>query len=176
MTRLLLSFLLSLILLLLVPVVLWFGVRWLVKRTSLKTYGGWIASFVILFLPLLFVYNLLKGRDGNEVYEAVFKAPKPDCVKIIRYKDAHLPIIDDDIILHFHTCPQEVERILKMNKDTPGLLSTDDILIQGDLSFKIRSMGDSVLRIHPPLRENGAGMVMYIKSDSTEIYYRDWDR
>lgn len=161
-------------LLLLTPMVLWFGVRWLVRKTSLKAYSGWIASFLILFLPVLFFYKLFKGRDGNEIYEAVFKAPKPDCVHIISYRDAHFPKIDDDIVLHFHACPKEVERIIKIENDTPGIVSTNDINILVNPPFKIQSMGDSVLRLSPRRGEDGSGTEIYINSDSTEVYFYDW--
>ena len=129
--------------------------RWLVRKTRLKGYGGWIASFIILLLPVLFFYNLLKGREGDEIYETVFKGPKPDCVRIISFKDARIPVIDNDIRLHFHTCPQEMTRILSLEE------------------YEKEKLGDTAWYFH---RQNGGGgITINMNADSTEASYYDAD-
>ena len=155
MTKLILSILLLLLLFVLAPVALWFGVRWGARKTSLKAYSGWIASFIIILLPALFFYNLFKGRDGDEIYRAAFKSKRPYCVKIISYKDARIPVLDNDIRMHFRTCPQEMERILLLEE------------------YQKYNLGDTVWYfLH---QHNGGGTEIYMRFDSTEADYVDYD-
>ena len=153
---LILILVLLLLFLIFLLVIFWVIIRKLVQKISqLNPYSIFIASLTVLILPTLFLYELFKGRDGDEIYEAAFKSKRPDCVHIISYKDAHLPMIDNDIRLHFRTCPQEMARILSLDE-----YEKDKI---GDTAWYFR-------------RQNGGGgITIDMNADSTEASYYNAD-
>ena len=170
----------AIFLIIIVIVLLLIGALWLLVRTIIrlipraKPYSGLIAALVTILPPLCLVYSCLKGRSGEEIYEAISKSPKPDCVKIISHKDAHVPFIDNDILLYFHTCPQEMKRIISLNKYEVSKEATffpSPITI--DSSFHLTSMGDSVWIFKRPL--GGGAVEIYMSLDSTQAYYFEAD-
>ena len=167
--------LLVVLLIILLPVGLWFFLRSLIKRVQiLKPHSGLLAALFIVISLCLQLMDCLKGRSGDEIYEAVFNAPKPDCVKIISYKDAQVPIMDNDIRLHFKTCPAEIKRILNLENYEQYIEQSGFCHLPGnDTAFDIRAIGDSICSFH---RQHGGGATEIImRLDSTEVYYYDVD-
>ncbi len=119
-----------------------------------------------------------KPRDGIEIYESLLGKPETSCVKIIEYQDQIIPRIDDAILLHFKTCPRELERILKRKKFQSEKIATKK-LFPGQISdnenwFTPKKLGDSILTfIYYNEKNNGNNQEIYSSKDSTEVYLRD---
>lgn len=121
------------------------------------------------------VYNevseLRKPRSGIEIYESLLGKPETDCVKILNYQDQTAPIIDYAILLHFKTCPKELNRILARKEFEFEKIKTSE-QPSDENWFKPEKMGDSILTFKY-YDTNGNGQEIYSSKDSTEVYLRD---
>lgn len=124
------------------------------------------------------VYNdvseLSKPRTGVEIYESLLGKPETDCVDILNYQDQTVPRLDPAILLHFKTCPKELNRILAQKEFEFEKIKTSE-QTSDENWFKPEKMGDSIL-VFKYYDTKGNGQEIYSSKDSTEIYLRDiWD-
>ncbi|UQB70288.1 hypothetical protein [Epilithonimonas zeae] len=121
------------------------------------------------------VYNeiseLSKPRTGIEIYESLLGKPETDCVQILNYQDQTAPIIDYAILLHFKTCPKELNRILAQKEFEFEKIKTSEQPSDDDW-FKPEKMSDSIL-FFKYYDTNGNGQEIYSSMDSTEVYLKD---
>ncbi len=149
-------------------------------------------SVVILFLAFCFglwtvylftrkSYNRLTGtfrpRAGIEIYTALFGQPESECVELLNYQDQVVPKIDYAIWLHFKTCPEELQRILKLHNFNAEIVSTKDWNTDGPLAnenwFKPETLGDSIIVFIYNKDEYGNGQYIYSSLDSTNAFCKD---
>lgn len=117
-----------------------------------------------------------KSRNGEEIYESLLGKPETNCVEIIDYQDQIIPRIDDAIYLHFKTCPEELERILKRKhfqseKITAKNLFSEQVSANKNW-FTPEKLGDSIL-VFKYYDEKNKGQEIYSSTDSTEVYLKD---
>lgn len=118
-------------------------------------------------------------RSGGKIYEAVFDKKQSDCVKVIRYRDQIIPLLDDAIWLYFETCPQELKRILSQHPYETNRLPSANF--ESDIPedehkkwFVTDSFGDSVMLYQYISEDNRIMKTIWASSDSTKVLYRDW--
>ena len=116
--------------------------------------------------------SVFEPRTGEEIYTTLFNDSIADCVKINRFQDQVVPKIDYAILLHFQTCNDEVRRILKLRTFKPNKVLSSNINDSMSEWFLPNSFNDSVL-VFTSLDEYGNGQVLYVNSDSTEVYCKD---
>ncbi len=115
--------------------------------------------------------NTTYTEEGKEMYKRLFSSC-PDCVQILAYQDAIVPIMDADMSLHVKTCPQEIRRILPKVAYTVSIIPKPDFnsWIAGDTVFYAK--GDSIIYLSH--EEQKANLDIYIARDSTEMMFRNW--
>lgn len=119
----------------------------------------------------------LKPRTGDEIYFALFGKTEQECLKVLNYQDQVIPIMDDAILLHFVTCPDELERILQLHHFTMEKRPTLNWQSSGSVAngnwFTPETIGDTILIFTYSKDEYGNGQTIYSSTDSTKAYCVD---
>ena len=123
--------------------------------------------------------EVLRPRSGPEIYAAQFGSSPHGCTQILRYQDQRIKRLDYTIWLHFRTCPAELKRILDIHGYKAEFISTagwsgynERDKVTGSW-FRPQQLGDSIL-VFRSYGDNGGGHEMYVSTDSTEVYYKDF--
>lgn len=124
--------------------------------------------------------SAFQPRSGTAIYEALLGKPDTNCVSVLHSRDQLIPKIDTEIILHFKTCPGELQRILN-NKAFKESVRIPAAAVKDHLSsalpdwFRPAEMSDTLL-VFSSIDDYGNGQEIYSSPDSTEVYLRDiWD-
>jgi hypothetical protein len=135
--------------------------------------SGW-AGFLFFKKSYYFIYETVKPRSGDEIYDAIFDKRSSNCVKVINFQDQIIPKIDIAIRLHIKTCPEELNRILRRQLYTKK--TTIDDLIPSDKTvtwFNPSKLGDTLLIFEYSTADKRNIQTIWSNIDSTEIYVRD---
>jgi len=111
-----------------------------------------------------------RERSGEEIYAALFGPSVTACVEILHYQDQIIPRIDDGIRLFYHTCPEEIQRVLAQEPYEKKVEKND-----GDPVFADWPVlpGDSLLVFSNISFDGQRFRCFYLSPDSTKVYYTD---
>lgn len=119
------------------------------------------------------VAGLFHPRTGMDIYYALFGKPGCDCVRVVRTRDAEIPVIDAAVWIEVQTCPEELERILRQHpyrEDESALCH----FYPTDEGFDPAALGDD-LRVYRWERDDaGSVQVIYASADSTKMLCADF--
>lgn len=124
-------------------------------RTGQKVYEGFCSA--------------LRGRTGQEVYEGFFGRSPAGCVRVTKYQDAVVPVMDMTVWLHFRTCPAELRRIIRRRARFPTNSTSREsypLGIPDDIRAACPLLG---FRVVEPRRSS----FLVLSRDSTEGYFED---
>lgn len=111
-------------------------------------------------------------EDGVHIYERTWGKPATNCMQILDYRDATIPVLNFYVELQFKTCPQEVARILKGKSYALTMQPAQSVrqlaAINGNNAFN----GASTV-MHLSAEAAHGREDFYISIDSTEVYYRN---
>jgi hypothetical protein len=151
-----------------------------------------LASIAVLLLGLCFglwtaylftsksyhrLTEIFRPRTGIEIYTALFGQPTTDCIEVLNYQDQVVPKIDYAIWLHYKTCPDELQRILRLHDFKTEIVSTKGWDTDGPLAnenwFKPETLGDSIWIFTYNKDDYGNGQYIYSSLDSTRVFCKD---
>jgi hypothetical protein len=120
------------------------------------------------------VNDLFKPRTGMEVYTAVLGKPK-SCVQVRHFFDPTVPVMDDLLLLHVSTCPEEIERITsirqyKLVKTTPSGCAYSQAYMTW---WELETLGDSIWVYDGIDQSKMHGPAIITNLDQTEAYCLD---
>jgi hypothetical protein len=158
-----------------------FTVAVIKRKKRIFLYSG--LAFLVFLIPSGFVgYKIVKAlapRTGMDTYLSYFGKPTADCVKVINFQDAEIPVMDFAVAFRFKTCPEELKRIISKKEYNEERISTKELtppstgVIGTDVWLNPQSLGDSVL-YYRYSKENGVnGITIYSNTDMTEAFCID---
>ena len=134
--------------------------------------------YTVTSKSLSFFKDALKPRTGEEIYFDVLGKQDLNCSEVLHYQDKEIPIMDFAIVLHFKTCKEEIERILKAREFQLTYLPTNSW--DGDIETGVqldwlnpKSMGDTIMVFEYATNHSQFMQTLWISIDSTEVYYRE---
>ena len=129
-----------------------------------------------VFIGILFITTgfsscgLLKGHDGSAIYSALFDKT-PDCVEMLHWQDQTVPIFDTAIMLHFKTCPEEVDRIVSLKNYDAFMEAGKHARYNeygGNKWLNAELLGDSVMCYVHMKDAYGNGQTLYVNRQKNE--------
>ena len=124
--------------------------------------------------------EVLRLRDGIEIYTALFGKPVSNCLTVINKADQIIPRLDCCIWLEFETCPLEMNRIISLEDySTVKYISSDTSFNIPDYSPKPAwwtpsVLSDSVIVMQSQQPDNPNRVKISIfAEDSSHVFYCD---
>jgi len=138
--------------------------------------GGW-SGYLVFKKTRNTVKELLRPRNGIEIYTALFDAPVNNCVEVTNKRDQAVPRLDCCIWLEFNTCPPELNRIISQHPYEVSRFSAKDTLYMADFYerpqwWKPGSLGDSVIVLHYSDNPSRVRSI-FMNRDSAHVFYCD---
>lgn len=124
------------------------------------------------------VAEILRPRNGIEIYEALFGKRQSDCVRVINFQDQIVPKIDYAIWLQIETCPKEIKRILSLNNYSDQTVSKGNLewgLLQDNYLawFNPKSLGDTIIIYEYTSLDGKNTQTLWSNLDSTSVFVKD---
>lgn len=110
------------------------------------------------------VKESLAPRTGTDIYKAEFSGMAESCVQVLHHNDAYLPVVDDEIWLHFRLCPAEARRLLAQGyaEHAGGFGLKDDLL---------ERLGKGTRKYEKT--DSSSWRSLWLSADSTEAIYQN---
>ena len=138
---------------------------------------GLYAGFVFIQKSYIKISKSLEPRTNEEIYAAIFEGNPNKCTVVLKTQDQVLPVIDVAIYLHFKTCEEELNRILKQQEYEMNILvkneaDTTSISIGPDW-FKPSKMSDSIYVFTYKKDDFGNYQTLFVSKKKDEVYCMD---
>jgi hypothetical protein len=136
---------------------------------GIAVYTGWS----IVSKSVHRVSEILKPRTGEEIYSQLYGKPQFGSLTILNFKDQIVPKVDTAIMLHFKTCPAELNRIVAGHDFTLEKKSTQGWDSGENDWFKPDLLGKTILVYKYQKDEFANEEIIYSNLEQTEVYCID---
>jgi hypothetical protein len=134
-------------------------------------------GYVVFLKSANYLNKALESRTDQEIYQYVLGKSNSECSEILNFQDKEFPILDFAIVIHFKTCKEELERILKTHTFSKSYVPTTNW--DGDIPTGVKlywlnpkAMGDTIM-VYEYSTNNGQYIkTLWTSMDSTEVYCR----
>ncbi len=143
---------------------------------------GIYSGYLFVYKSYHHVSNTIKKVQSDSgptiersMYNNIFGKADTNCLEFYNHQRMVIPIMDQSVLLHFRTCPEEFRRLLKANNFHHEAKKSSKFAGPGGFQswFEPELLGDTIQVYEHPENNSEKARTLYSNLDSTEVFYAE---